>query len=445
MKKIKSCSESDFLKLFFGFVTACFLIAAVCMPDRGQMFSGLWQIISQPSKISTNYFAVGGYAATFLNMGLVALICLLLFAVLKAPVTNVSNLAFLLTLGFCSWGINVLNIWPTILGVVIYCLVKKEKLSANANAMLFSTGIAPLITELMVRYPNAEAVGFNVPGVLLALAVGFLIGFFLPAGLAMSPKIHKGFDLYSAALPIGMTAFFLQAVLYKTMGVALPAAPDAATLQVASRLTVNVFCCVFFGLCVVFALVLGCRPKDYWRLLTDPALVTNFSSAYGNAVFLMNVGVYGLFILGYYNLIGGTFNGVTFGIIFCMLATCNSGSHPGNVWPIMLGYVVASAVFGWLSALAGGTFAGAVNAQAIMVGLCYANGLSPIADKYGWQYGFLAAMMHYVLVTSVPSLHGGYCLYNGGFTAALICIILVPQLEKLCRTKEERRLLKTSK
>lgn len=445
MKKIKSCSESDFLKLFFGFVTACFLIAAVCMPDRGQMFSGLWQIISQPSKISTNYFAVGGYAATFLNMGLVALICLLLFAVLKAPVTNVSNLAFLLTLGFCSWGINVLNIWPTILGVVIYCLVKKEKLSANANAMLFSTGIAPLITELMVRYPNAEAVGFNVPGVLLALAVGFVIGFFLPAGLAMSPKIHKGFDLYSAALPIGMTAFFLQAVLYKTMGVALPAAPDAATLQVASRLTVNVFCCVFFGLCVVFALVLGCRPKDYWRLLTDPALVTNFSSAYGNAVFLMNVGVYGLFILGYYNLIGGTFNGVTFGIIFCMLATCNSGSHPGNVWPIMLGYVVASAGFGWLSALAGGTFAGAVNAQAIMVGLCYANGLSPIADKYGWQYGFLAAMMHYVLVTSVPSLHGGYCLYNGGFTAALICIILVPQLEKLCRTKEERRLLKTSK
>ena len=445
MKKIKSCSESDFLKLFFGFVTACFLIAAVCMPDRGQMFSGLWQIISQPSKISTNYFAVGGYAATFLNMGLVALICLLLFVVLKAPVTNVSNLAFLLTLGFCSWGINVLNIWPTILGVVIYCLVKKEKLSANANAMLFSTGIAPLITELMVRYPNAEAVGFNVPGVLLALAVGFVIGFFLPAGLAMSPKIHKGFDLYSAALPIGMTAFFLQAVLYKTMGVALPAAPDAATLQVASRLTVNVFCCVFFGLCVVFALVLGCRPKDYWLLLTDPALVTNFSSAYGNAVFLMNVGVYGLFILGYYNLIGGTFNGVTFGIIFCMLATCNSGSHPGNVWPIMLGYVVASAGFGWLSALAGGTFAGAVNAQAIMVGLCYANGLSPIADKYGWQYGFLAAMMHYVLVTSVPSLHGGYCLYNGGFTAALICIILVPQLEKLCRTKEERRLLKTSK
>jgi hypothetical protein len=31
-------------------------------------------------------------------------------------------------------------------------------------------------------------------------------------------------------------------------------------------------------------------------------------------------------------------------------------------------------------------------------------------------------------------------LYNGGFTAALICLILVPQLEKFFRTKEDRKL-----
>ena len=131
-----------------------------------------------------------------------------------------------------------------------------------------------------------------------------------------------------------------------------------------------------------------------------------------------------------------------------MLCTCNSGSHPGNVWPIMLGYVASSFVFGWVSSLFGGTFTGAINAQAIVVGLCYANGLSPIADKYGWRYGFLAAVMHYLLVTSVPTLHGGYCLYNGGFTAALICIILVPELERFSRTtgeRKERRLLRRDK
>ncbi len=442
MKKIKSLSEGDFLKLFFGFLSLAFLIAAPCMPDRGSMFSGLLTILSQPGKVSSNYFAIGGYAATFLNMGLVGAICLGLFLVFKGTPNNVSTLAVILTIGFGSWGINILNIWPTIFGVWIYCLVKKEKFGSQVNAMMFSTGIAPIISDLMIRYPNAEVVGFNVPGVLLSLVVGFLIGFCLPAGLAHSPKVHKGFDLYSAALPIGMTAFFLNATLFKTLGVALPAAPAAETLQVASQMTANIFCGIVFGLCIVFAFLLGCKPRDYWKLLTDPALVNNFSSTYGNAVFLMNVGVFGLFILGYYNLIGATFNGVTFGIIFCMLSTCNSGSHPGNVWPIMLGYVAASLVFGWLSTLVGGTFAMAINAQAICVGLCYANGLSPIADKYGWQYGFLAAVMHYLLVTSVPSLHGGFCLYNGGFTAALICLILVPELEKFFRTKDERKALK---
>lgn len=442
MKKLKTLSEGEFLKVFFGFLSLCFLVAAVCMPDRSTMFTGLGTILSSPCKISTNYFALGGYAATFLNMGLVCAISLGLFLVFKGTPNNVSTLAVVLTLGFASWGINILNIWPTIFGVMIYALVKKEKFGTQVNAMLFSTGIAPLISDLLLRYPNAEAVGFNVTGVLLALVVGFLIGFFLPAGLAHSPKVHKGFDLYSAALPIGMTAFFLQAALFKTMGVALPAAPDTATLQIASRMTVNVFCLVVFGLCVAAAFWLGCKPKDYWRLLTDPALVNNFSSTYGNAVFLMNVGVFGLFILGYYNLIGATFNGVTFGIMFCMLATCNSGSHPGNVWPIMLGYFLTSLVFGWLAGRLGVKFEYVINAQAICVGLCYANGLSPIADKYGWQWGTLAGGMHYLLVTSVPLLHGGYCLYNGGFTAALICVILVPQLEKFLKTRDERRTLK---
>ena len=158
------------------------------MSDRGTMFTGLWQIISGPSKISTNYFAVGGYAATFLNMGLVGALCLLLFVVFKATPNNASTLAFVLTLGFCSWGINILNMWPSILGVVLYGLVKREKMGSLVNAMLFSTGIAPLITDLMLRYPNAEVIGFNVPGVLLSLLVGLVIGFFLPAGLAHPPR-----------------------------------------------------------------------------------------------------------------------------------------------------------------------------------------------------------------------------------------------------------------
>ena len=442
MKKLNSLPEEKFLKLVFGALSVCFLIAALLMPDRGNLLHGMYQILTQPCKVATNYFAVGGYAATFFNMGLVGLICLMLFVVFKGTPNNVSNLGVILTIGFGSWGIHILNVWPTILGVIIYCLVKKESFSKNVNAMIYSTGIAPLITDLMLRYPNAEAVGFHPAGILLSIAVGIFIGFLLPAGMAFSPKIHQGFDLYSAALPVGMLAFFLQAVLFKTMGVALPAGPAAEDLKVASPMIVNTFCIAVFGLAIIAALLMGCTFKDYWKLLRDPELVYNFSSKYGNGVFLMNLGMFGLFILGYYNLIGGSMNGVTFGIIFCMLSCCDSGSHPGNVWPIMAGYLLMSTVFSFLSNLAGGSFGGAIYAQPIMIGLCYANGLSPIADKYGWQCGILAGSMHYILVTSVPALHGGFCLYNGGFTAALICMILVPQLQRFFKTRSEKQELK---
>lgn len=435
LKKLAALPEEKFLKCFFGLLSLTFLVGAVCAPDRAAMLQGLWRIVSQPSKISTNYFYVGGYSATLLNMALVSAICLGLFVVFRGKPNNVSTLAVVLTAGFSAWGINIVNIWPTILGVAVYCLVKRVKLGSQVNAMLFSTGIAPLITELLVRYPQAEAVGFHLGGLLLALVVGLVIGFFLPAGMAFSPQVHKGLDLYSAALPLGMTAFLLNGLLYKSFGVELPAAPGADTLAVGSRLLVNSLCGGFFALCVLLALGMGARPRDYWRLLTDRS-VANFSAGFGNGVFLLNVGVFGLFILGYYNLVCGNFNAIVLGIIFCMLSTCNSGSHPGNVWPILAGYALAAWVCGWISGAVGGTFTGTLGAQTICVGVCYANGLSPVVRKYGWQYGVLAGALHYLLVTTVPSLHGGYLLYNGGFTAALVCLLLAPQLEHFVKPRD---------
>ncbi len=449
MKKINNMSESNFLKLFFAFVSVCFVIGAFCMPDRGTMLTGLWKIWSGTCKISTNYFALGGYAATFLNMGLVGLICTALCFLPGAKPNNVTTLGVLLTLGFGSWGINPLNMVPTILGVLLYALVKKEKAGAMANAMMYSTGIAPLISDLLLRYPGLEYAGFNPLGLGLALAVGLIIGFFLPAGLAHAPNIHKGYDHYNAAVPIGMTAFFLRTVLYNVMlGWKIGDLGKLSTmgaLDTASFANTNIFCFILFGLCIVFALLMGCKPKDYWNLLKDSGHGVSFTAKYGYAPFLMNVGVFGLMIVGYFNLAGcidGTnvWTGMTFGIVFCMLATCNSGSHPGNVWPIMAGYMITSFLFGWIFKLLGGDSYGlTIGNQSILIGLCYANGLSPISGKYGVFHGMLAAGLHYLLVTAVPDMHGGFCLYNGGFTAALICLLFVPQLEKFCKTKQERK------
>lgn len=460
MKKLNQLEESKFLRLFFAVVSLCFVLAAVCMPGRAFLFKGMRNILLLPCKVSTNYFYIGGYAATFLNMGLVGLFCTALCFLPGAKPGNATTLGFLLTVGFGTWGINPLNMIPTILGVLLYCLVKKEKAGAQINAMMFSTGIAPLISELLFRYPGTEYIGFNWLGGVLAIVVGLIIGFFLPAGLGHAPNIHKGFNHYSAAVPIGFTAFFLRVVLYnvllgKKIGdvSALAAFNDP---KAEFFYGCNIFCLVLFAACIIVALCMGCKFGDYWNLMKDPGQGVSFTTKYGNAPFLMNVGVYGLMIVAYFNLAalmdGGfarmstVWTGMTFGIVFCMLCTCNSGSHPGNVWPIMLGYVVTSYLFGWIAKLLGvESYSLTISAQGILIGLCYANGLSPIAGKYGFGYGILAGGLHYLLVTAVPDMHGGFCLYNGGFTAALICLMLVPQLEKFCKTKEERKLAKAAK
>ena len=296
MKAKRALSERYFLEIFFAVFASFFLIAAFWMPDREQIFSGLWKIMTSPCKSPTSYFAVGGLAATFLNMALVGYACLALFIGFKVKVNNVSTLAFILTTSFGSWGINILNMWPSIFGVMLYGYFHKEKFSTLVHAMLFSTGLAPLVSELLFRYPHVETTGFNWFGLIMALLIGGFVGFSLPTGLANSPKIHKGFTLYSAALPMGMTAFFLNAALFKTTGFDLPEVTD--TLSVTAPVICNVFCILLFGSCIVAARLMGCTMKAYWRLLTDDKTIWDFSSYYGKHVFLMNVGVFGLFILG---------------------------------------------------------------------------------------------------------------------------------------------------
>lgn len=423
---------------FWAFTLLC-LIAAVVMPDRAEMLRGLGRICMQSGQTVKSYFdpAYGGFAGTFLNVAVVCAACAAIYSLPGSKLDGLSVLAFFLTAGFCFWGTTALNIWFTFAAVLVYCLVKKQKPAAQGNLFLFSTGLAPLITELLFRWPGEEWHGFTVLGCAMAFAVSLVIAFLLAPGLEHSPKMHKGYDIYSAAVPMGFIAFLLRAVLYKVLGGTLM---DSVGVGLGDSFWTisNVFCFVVFGLALVLGLLLGGSFKRYWSLLRDSGYGVDFSAKYGVGTALMNLGIYGLFIVLYYNLIGANWNAATLGCVFCMVCCCFKGSHPGNVWPIMVGYVAASFAAKGLCALLGTEFTLAINAQAIVIGLCFANGLAPIAGRYGWLAGILAAMGHFALVTCVPLMHGAFLLYNGGFTAAIVCFLFVPVLEKFARTREEK-------
>lgn len=424
MTKLKENPVRTFLSVFPLFALA----AAVLSPDRAEMLTGLASILMSPAQITKDYFIIGSVSGTFLNMALVGAVYAAMMYIPKTVVKGSTVAAFFLTCGFCTWGINFLNIWPFILGVLVLSLVKRQPFSQYVDLAMFSTALCPLVSELLLRYPGTDEVhGITLASAALALVVGMAVGFLTPALAGHSPNLHKGFDLYSAALPGGLLGFFAVAMLYKTAGHDVPVI--AATLGESRPEIAITFCGVFFVFCIAAGFLLNGKSfKGYLDLLKDSGHKVDFTAKYGPGLAIMNLGVYGLFIVAYYALIGGSFNGVTMGIVFCMMCFGAAGSHPGNVWPIMIGYILASQLG-----------VNAVNAQSIMIGLCYASGLAPIAGVYGWWAGVIGGAAHYTLVTSVPALHGGFCLYNGGFTALLIAVILVPQLESFCKTKAERK------
>ena len=65
------------IRLWFWLFAAAALIAAICMPDRRQMFAGLGRLCVLPYQSANSYFdaANGGFAGTFLNVALVCVIC----------------------------------------------------------------------------------------------------------------------------------------------------------------------------------------------------------------------------------------------------------------------------------------------------------------------------------------------------------------------------------
>ena len=440
-QKSKTLNSANVIRLFLLASSAAYLIAAFLVPDRGQMMSGLAQILMSPAQLTKDYFEIGSVSGTFLNVSLVGFVCAAMTCLPGAAVNGLTVAAYFLTTGFSFWGINVLNMLPFILGVFLCSVVKKEPFSKYTNFAMFATALCPLASELLLRYPNeAEVHGITAGSVVLTVIVCGGVGFLTPAMIGHSPNVHKGYDLYSAALPGGLLGFFLAALLYKTAGYTVP--EIAAHLGDSHPEIVWTFCAVFFALCIAGGYWLNGKSfSGYGAILQDTGLKSDFVGKYGAGLAIMNVGVYGLMITAYYiavnalmgNVFGG-FNGVTLGIVFCMVCFGAAGAHPGNIWPIMVGYVAASFI---ATQVVGGPFA--VNAQAIMVGLCFASGLAPIAGVYGWWAGVIGGAAHYALVTSVPAIHGGFSLYNGGFTALVIAVILVPQLESFCKTKEERR------
>ncbi|MCD8076359.1 MAG: DUF1576 domain-containing protein [Lachnospiraceae bacterium] len=448
--KIKEEDNSSLIfKILLGFSIA-FIIGSLFAGDIRNLIPGFITINTRPSQFTMDYFVLGGLGSSFLNTGMVGLGCCALLYFTKAKCTGLTVAAYWLNVGFATFGMTFVSIWPFFFGVWVYSRIKKVSFGSVANMAMFSTALAPFAMELMFRYPNLETSGFSFVGLLLAIVLGVVVGCAMPSLCAHAPAFHKGYDLYNAGPAAGFLAFLVYCVLYRSPGVEVP---SNTNLGDGHRLFVNVFFIIVFLLCFAAAWVLDhdCL-KLYKKLWASDGYKTDYTAVFGMPATLVNMAVYGLFILLYYNVVqgmtmtdgqivftGAKFTGATMGAIMCMYAFCAQGAQPRTVFPIMVGYAIASLLpffmyVGGVTDVQNWT----LTTQAILVGMCFASGLAPVSGKYGFWGGVIAGALHATLVMSVPLLHGGFCLYNGGFTCGIVAFLIIPVFECYWKTKEER-------
>lgn len=406
--------------------SAALLLTALLVGNLSDTVSGFSRILTAPAQLTIDYFKLGGVGGTFLNAGLVGLAAAGLFFISRAELTGVSLMAFFLTIGFSFFGINFLNIWPCFLGTWLFCRTAGEAFSAQVNIALFATSLSPFVSEAIFR-PVFFADSLT-GRILLGIALGCICGFLLPILCRHSPNLHKGYTLYNAAAVAGFIGILLFSVLYRATGHEIPTNTDLG--DGAPRI-VNLFAIGTSVLAILAGFLRnGASFSGFAAIAKSTGYRCDFASSAGTAMTLVNIGLMGLLATGYYNLVGAVMTAPTAGSILCFLAIAPCGAHLLNTVPIILGYALASAfcVFD-------------LNTQAIIVGLCFAGALSPIAGRFGALSGVLAGLLHACMVTTVVTFHGGFCLYNGGFTCGITAILLVPVLETFFEPAEKLKLL----
>ncbi len=450
----KRTQNERIIRSYALFVSLFFLAAtpiAVIYTKEWDFFDNLLRILTSPCPLVTDYFALGGLGSALFNTAICGLIAntILRIGRVRANATTLAGYMLIVAHGF--YGLNFINMWPPFFGVLLYCKVMKKKVSENIHVAFFATALAPFVSEVLFRYSigsfDHSVMQITPVGVIIAVVCGIGVGFIVLPLLPGTTAMHRGYNLYKAGLAIGILGIFIYSFMYGTLGIEVPSVVPISneeyySLHYAYRGFMNVFFTVLFSLTFIAGFLLNHRSiKGYKKLLGSTGYDRDLSEGFGMPLCLVNIAVYGFCILAYLNLVfvlpeiipilpeGVGFTGPTVGVVFAALTFASDGQHPKNVFPIVVGYALLSVIVVAICLVSGLDIPWTLSTQAYVNGLAFATGLCPFAGKYGFRYGVIAGLLSATICTVTADMHGGFVLYNGGFTAGLTALILIPLLD----------------
>jgi hypothetical protein len=324
------------------------------------------------------------------------------------------TLACILTMmGFSFFGNTLLNCIPIIVGVWIASRVAGKTFGAYSIIALFGTALGPLVTYVMfsIGLPYAA----SIP---LGLFCGVLAGFLLPAIASPLLILHQGYNLYNMGFSCGFLGLFWANILR--------AAGKMEDLTIAwngeTSLPMLIFIPAVSFLFLIFARFNG-RAKQNINELRAIQLLTGRlpfdffdTGQFGGT--LVNISLLGLAGWAYVLLIGAPLNGPVVGGILTLMAFGGFGKTLRNTFPIALGVLLSTLLFGK-----------SLTDPGPLLAILFGTTLAPIAGQFGVLAGIAAGAVHLVMVEATALWHGGLDLYNNGFAGGLTAALFVAILQ----------------
>ncbi|MCT4632941.1 MAG: DUF1576 domain-containing protein [Firmicutes bacterium] len=425
MVKIFKISKNEEMKIsskdmhkILSIVPMLFIVIGIILDGPVEVFWGMKRIVLSSSVLISDFVEIGGLGASMVNAGILGLLNLLLLHKLDFKMNGSLLAAYFTVMGFSFFGKNIFNVWPIYLGGLIYSKTQGVSFKNAVLITMFSTGLAPIVSEI------SFGMGYSIPfGISVGMVAGIIIGLVMPALTGNMLKFHNGYNLYNIGFTAGMLGMVLNAV-FKSYGVNIH--PEKSIYSGDDTLMLI----IFVGLCLLL-LAIGIKINNnsidgYSKIfLYSGRLVTDFTQVIGYGVSFINMGVMGLIAIFYVKAMGGGMNGATIAGVMTIIGFGAFGKHPKNSIPLLLGVYIASLTKIW-----------DVNSTIVIIAGLFSTTLAPIAGVYGSFMGLVAGFLHLSIVMNVGYLHGGINLYNNGFAGGLVAGLMVPVIEEFKRRPE---------
>ncbi len=399
----------------FIFTIAGLLLTAFITASPMEIINGMIAIIETRDVLITDYMSVGGVGAALFNSALVMSMSLFIIMRLRLNFTGTTIAAIFITAGFALFGKNPLNILPILFGSWLYSKAQGVAFSRYVYIALFATGLSPLVTEMSRLLPFSGFVNL-----LCAVLIGVIAGFVIPALAAHTVSMHQGYSLFNVGFAAGIIALCIVSFL-RSLGYTI-----STTLVWHGARSKAWFFTLTLYFVIVFIygyIISGCKIKSFFHLFRHPGrAVADFIIMDGVGPTFMNMGACGLLCLVYIYLIGGQLSGPVIGAILTIFGFASFGIHCINFPPVVLGV--------YLFTLMGSFHASDPSMQlAAIFSAC----LAPISGQYTALAGIVAGILHGSVVAYIGSIYGGMNLYNNGFAAGFVAIIMVPVIESFIK------------